>query len=920
MQILRSKKKENNPMRIGKAKNKVIALVLSVIMMVGLVPTTAFATENEFQVIVSVEGLTLGQGIYVEPKAYTLNEINTLVATEGFGPFTEDNLTAGMATLAMLIDNGLEYTMTGSWDSDAYLSSIKGIDKGMVNIPAVVEEGSEGAVSNDSNDGNSDEYLGEFDYSFMSGWMITVNDFMITMGCAQWDMKNKVAEGAQGADYGNTYVVRWQFTSYGYGADLGIDTGWGMPAYFEHANKDALYTAYAMSSDTTARTKALPTMEKLDATEAEVAEALALFNGTGEENGGERSAQDVSATLNATMAQLATTVNAPTFGTSGGEWSVMDLARGGYYAKDNKYFSDYYDRIVENVNTTAASVNKNGALHKVKSTENSRLILALSSIGKSATKVGDWNLITPYEDFNWIKKQGINGPIFALIALDTHNYQTSDTTIRQQCIDYILEKELAGGGWALSGTTPDPDITAMALQALAKYSNKTEVTEAANRAFAWLSSAQKENGGYSSWGTVNSESIAQVIVACTAWGINPDTDARFVKANGSAVDAILTFYDADAKAFKHTADGNIDGMATDQACYALVAYKRFLQGQTSLYDMSDVNFDNGNLQGNDMTAILGLPEKIESTKGTKFNATVGLSSWDNKAGYKLIDFIITVPSGLDVTEVTAGNRLSGGEVRYNLDTENGKLRVVYFDANNNSSLNVSGAEFPAELFSVGFTVNDVAVGASMPISISGMSVKRTSDPDDETSMVVFDTDTANGSIQVVEGISFSAIVMYQGDDVDLIPATKKAVAVAVTGIKADSKLQYDDGTNKVAFLLSTEISEKIGIPTYVAIVDASLDMTKFIKEENFTISDRGAKKIAFGDANIDGVVNAQDALSVVDCWLRKGKEPSDTEILALNVNGDSRINTFDALGIVEAFVNDYNYTVVTKASLLSTNP
>jgi hypothetical protein len=78
--------------------------------------------------------------------------------------------------------------------------------------------------------------------------------------------------------------------------------------------------------------------------------------------------------------------------------------------------------------------------------------------------------------------------------------------------------------------------------------------------------------------------------------------------------------------------------------------------------------------------------------------------------------------------------------------------------------------------------------------------------------------------------------------------------------------------------------------------------------------------LTFGDANGDGVVNAQDALAAVDAWLRKGKAPDDDGILRLNVNGDSRINTFDALGIVEAFVNKSEYIVVTKAATLTTNP
>ncbi len=297
----------------------------------------------------------------------------------------------------------------------------------------------------------------------------------------------------------------------------------------------------------------------------------------------------VDPTLQNTLAQLAETVSEPNFGTFAGEWSVLCLARSGYYPYGDEYFESYYARIEQTVNETASAVSlANGALHKNKSTENSRLILALSAIGKDATQVGDWNLITPYDDFAWIKKQGINGPIFALIALDTNDYQTGDPTIRQQCIDFILSKRLDDGGWALSGSVSDPDITAMALQALYRYREQAAVERAAQEAFAWLSSAQREDGSYSSWGTTNSESIAQVIVAATTWGIDPNTDSRFVKDGGSAVDALLRYYVDEEAAFRHIMDTAVDAMATDQACYALIAYRRFLNGQNSLYDMSDI--------------------------------------------------------------------------------------------------------------------------------------------------------------------------------------------------------------------------------------------------------------------------------------------------------------------------------------------
>lgn len=299
-------------------------------------------------------------------------------------------------------------------------------------------------------------------------------------------------------------------------------------------------------------------------------------------------AQDVSGILIDVLAKLAYNVPEPVFGTLVGEWTVLCLARGEHFAQSDAYFAGYYSRIVQTVAQKAASVNQNGALHRAKSTENSRLIVALSAIGKDATDVGGWNLITPYDNFNWILKQGINGPIWALIALDTANYQTQDPTIRQQCIDHILQNQLSDGGWALTGKVSDPDITAMTLQALFPYRAQSAVKVAAEKGFACLSALQKENGGYVTFGDENSESCAQVIVACATWGINPDTDSRFIKNGTSVLDSLLAHYVDSDDGFKHIQAGTVDAMATDQGCYALIAYQRLLTGKRPLYVMDDV--------------------------------------------------------------------------------------------------------------------------------------------------------------------------------------------------------------------------------------------------------------------------------------------------------------------------------------------
>lgn len=275
----------------------------------------------------------------------------------------------------------------------------------------------------------------------------------------------------------------------------------------------------------------------------------------------------------------------PNVGTFSGEWSILCLARGGI-----KIPQSYYDKYYSNVVKTLKECD--GVLHNMKYTEYSRVILGLTSIGKDPRNVGGYNLLEKLADFNKVIKQGINGPIFALIAFDTNNYEipivdgVKVQTSREKLIDYILSKEIDGGGWALSGKVPDPDITAMALQSLAPYKNEEKVKPYINRAIKVLSKLQNDKGGYSSWGTTNSESVDQVIVALCALGIDPGKDERFIKGDCWLISNLMRFY-VKGGGFKHVENMEIDAMATDQGMYALVAYQRFLEGKNRLYDMTD---------------------------------------------------------------------------------------------------------------------------------------------------------------------------------------------------------------------------------------------------------------------------------------------------------------------------------------------
>ena len=207
--------------------------------------------------------------------------------------------------------------------------------------------------------------------------------------------------------------------------------------------------------------------------------------------------------------------------------------------------------------------------------------------------MGGHNLLKGLDNMDYVQTQGINGPIFTLIALDSHNYPTMGDVTREKLIETILGAALEDGGWTLSGTKADPDMTAMAIQALAPYYKTNETVKAAvDKALEALSALQRNDGGFGSWGTVNSESCAQVIVALTALGIDPTADSRFVKNDLTVLDALASFY-VTGGGFRHTAGGDLDGMATEQGYYALAAYYRFANTQTRLYDMSDVTIQTG---------------------------------------------------------------------------------------------------------------------------------------------------------------------------------------------------------------------------------------------------------------------------------------------------------------------------------------
>ena len=277
----------------------------------------------------------------------------------------------------------------------------------------------------------------------------------------------------------------------------------------------------------------------------------------------------------------------PGTGSIGGEWMALGLARSG---RDVPNVDTYYQTVENYVKTHIAAT---GRLDRNKSTENSRIILALTAIGKDVTDVGGHDLLKGLDNMNYIKRQGTNGPVWALLALDSHKYPTSGNVTRDALVSTIVGLQMESGAWYIGSSkkTADADMTAMAVQALAPYySTNASAKAAVDKALEYLSSVQKADGTFCEYGNqaASSESTAQVVVMLIALGIDPVTDARFTKGGVSVLDALCSFY-VDGGGFKHKlADTTRDGMATEQGYYALAAYYRMKNEKTFLYDMTDV--------------------------------------------------------------------------------------------------------------------------------------------------------------------------------------------------------------------------------------------------------------------------------------------------------------------------------------------
>lgn len=259
------------------------------------------------------------------------------------------------------------------------------------------------------------------------------------------------------------------------------------------------------------------------------------------------------------------------------EWEAVGIARAGGILP-----ASYLTGATAQVKQSA------GSFRKV--TDLERLILGIKAAGGNPTSVSGVNLIDKMVNHDKMTAQGTNGPIFALIALHSDNYNVASTATwnKDKLVTWLLSAQNSDGGFPLAtGEASSVDMTAMAVAALAPERTQTQVQTAIDKAVQYLSTQQQVNGGYSAYNDDSSESVSQVIVALASAGINPK-DARFTKSSGDLLTRLSQFRQSNG-AYSHTIGGAGDNIATEQALLALVAYQQYLSSGNTLYNLANTS-------------------------------------------------------------------------------------------------------------------------------------------------------------------------------------------------------------------------------------------------------------------------------------------------------------------------------------------
>ena len=289
----------------------------------------------------------------------------------------------------------------------------------------------------------------------------------------------------------------------------------------------------------------------------------------------------------ADMESLVSKINQRYSRTTAGAWEDWEWMNLGFYQKKLGNLDDDFS-IAECIKRLDTTTN-------VAMTNIDRKIMTLTARGIDCSKLSKYNNGKPFIDakgnevddfvsilYNYRGGYTINGPIFALNALDMGNYTIPENAVwtREKLLETILNHKYLSDGFGL-------DMVTMLMQSIAPYQNdpvygervKAKLWEGFDIVMNSFGTDPFDNPFGVQWGGVyTSEGASQIICALSAMGVDVHTDVRLNNGKDSVLTSFLNYADFDEGYFAHSNTTPKNAMATYQGCYATQWYLGFLKG------------------------------------------------------------------------------------------------------------------------------------------------------------------------------------------------------------------------------------------------------------------------------------------------------------------------------------------------------
>ena len=258
------------------------------------------------------------------------------------------------------------------------------------------------------------------------------------------------------------------------------------------------------------------------------------------------------------------------------DWKVVDMAIAGRTG----------DLLADEAAIQSFVTDSIGRIDPATMTDYERVLIAVTAAGVDGADLTKYcsftdsasNEVTSLVDciVNFDGDIVVNSMVWGLVALDSGDYEVpaGATWTRAAMIDQLISYQFNTGAWPINpgDTTESVDTTAMAIVALAPYTDQAAVKTAVDKATAYLEGLQTTSGtgAFQFGSTDNSNSTAMVILARIATGENPR--AAYPNSYNPVTALITKFGLSDKSAFGYTDNTSANGLGTEQSFRALAAY------------------------------------------------------------------------------------------------------------------------------------------------------------------------------------------------------------------------------------------------------------------------------------------------------------------------------------------------------------